>query len=104
LGEVAAKSMWVLLPDVRVAAVARTIGFPLRILVVEDHGDTAATLATFLRLEGHEVAIVPDGPTAVQVTQAGRPADVVLLDIDLPGMDGWQVARRVHELLVFGIR
>ena len=66
----------------------------LRILVVEDHEDTAATLALLLRMEGHEVQVAPDGPAALEAVQFASP-DVVLLDIGLPGMSGWEVARWV---------
>jgi CheY-like chemotaxis protein len=64
----------------------------LRILVVEDHADTALTTAVLLRLYGHEVAVAPDGPAALAAAQACWP-DVVLLDIGLPRMDGYAVAR-----------
>jgi CheY-like chemotaxis protein len=67
----------------------------LRILVVEDNADSAVSLARFLRGLGHEVEVAPDGPTAVTAAQARRP-DVVLLDIGLPGLDGWEVARRLQ--------
>jgi CheY-like chemotaxis protein len=68
----------------------------LRILVVEDQADTAATLALLLRMEGHEVQVAPDGPAAVGAVQTAPP-DVLLLDIGLPGMSGWEVARWVTE-------
>jgi CheY-like chemotaxis protein len=70
----------------------------LRILVAEDHPDTAASLALILRLSGHEVTVVPDGVTALQTALASRP-DVLLLDIGMPGLDGWQVATRLTEQL-----
>jgi CheY-like chemotaxis protein len=68
----------------------------LRVLVVEDHADSAATLAVLLRLHGHEVDVAPDGPTALRIA-AQNPPDVALLDIGLPGMDGFEVARRLQE-------
>jgi CheY-like chemotaxis protein len=68
----------------------------LRVLVVEDQADTAATLALLLRMEGHEVQVAPDGPAAVGAVQTASP-DVLLLDIGLPGMSGWEVARWVTE-------
>ncbi len=68
----------------------------LRVLVVEDHEDTAATLAMLLRLYGYEVEVAVDGPTALQVVQLSRP-DVVLLDIGLPRMNGWLVAKKIQE-------
>jgi CheY-like chemotaxis protein len=71
----------------------------LRVLVVEDHEDTAASLAMLLRLYGHEVAVAADGPSALRAVQA-TPPNVVLLDIGLPKMDGWLVAKRIREQAV----
>jgi CheY-like chemotaxis protein len=69
----------------------------LRILLIEDDADSAAALATLLRLSGHEVSVAPDGPSALE--QAGRAApEVVLLDIGLPGLSGWEVAERLRAL------
>jgi CheY-like chemotaxis protein len=68
----------------------------LGILVVEDHAETAATLALVLGREGHEIQVAPNGPAAVEAIQVAPP-DVVLLDIGLPGMSGWEVARWVTE-------
>ena len=73
---------------------------PARILLVEDNVDAADALAELLRLWGHEVEVVHDGASAMQSASARRP-DVILLDIGLPGMDGYQVAgalRRLPEL------
>jgi PAS domain S-box-containing protein len=69
---------------------------PLRILVVDDNIDTADSLAMMLRLDGHEVDIANDGHAAVQQALASAP-DVVLLDIGLPGMNGYDVARRLRS-------
>src|SRR5690348_4156702 len=68
----------------------------LRVLVVEDDPDLAAGLAGCLSRCGHEVRVAADGPTALRATEASPP-DVMLLDIGLPGMDGYEVAERVHE-------
>ena len=68
----------------------------LRVLVVEDHADTAASLAALLRLEGHIVDVAPDGATALQIAHQ-LPPDVALLDIGLPGIDGHQVAKQLRE-------
>jgi CheY-like chemotaxis protein len=65
-------------------------------LVVEDHEDTAATMGLLLGLFGHVVQAAPDGQVALELAQADPP-DVVLLDLALPGMDGYQVARRLRE-------
>ncbi len=71
-------------------------GRPLRILVVEDNVDSADSLNLLLRLYGHDVQVARTGPTALEMASAFRP-DLVLLDIGLPGMDGYQVARRLRE-------
>jgi signal transduction histidine kinase len=67
-----------------------------RILVVDDNEDGAETLATLLGLFGHEVRIAHDGAAALAVADEYRP-DVILLDIGLPGMDGYEVARRLRD-------
>jgi CheY-like chemotaxis protein len=72
-------------------------GPALRVLVVEDHEDTATSLGKLLRLHGYEVEIATDGPTALQAVQ-GKSPDVVLLDIGLPNLSGWQVAEQIHNL------
>ena len=71
---------------------------PQRILVVEDHVDSAEGLATLLRLEGHDVKAVHDGPSALSCATGFQP-ETILLDIGLPGMDGYEVARRLRETL-----
>jgi two-component system CheB/CheR fusion protein len=68
---------------------------PLKVLVVEDQLDLATTTAELLRLEGHEVQMAADGLAALDAAQAHEP-DVVLLDIGLPTMDGFEVARRLR--------
>ncbi|MFO0957666.1 MAG: response regulator [Isosphaeraceae bacterium] len=67
---------------------------PRKILVVDDNVDTARGMARLLELSGYEVAIAFDGPSAVGLARSARPK-VVLLDIGLPGMDGYQVARLI---------
>ncbi|HEV2852065.1 MAG TPA: ATP-binding protein [Thermoanaerobaculia bacterium] len=69
---------------------------PLRVLVVEDNIDAAESLATLLRLWNHDVNVVHDGRTALEAARLQQP-EVVLLDIGLPGLDGYQVARRLRE-------
>ena len=71
-------------------------GRRLRILVVDDNVDAAHSLTLLLRSYGHEVVdVVHDGPTAVETILTKKPS-VVLLDIGLPGMNGYEVAQRVR--------
>lgn len=67
----------------------------LRILVVDDNVDAAVSLSMLLRLDGHEVHMVHSGPAALDAVRELRP-DVVMLDIGLPEMDGYEVARRLR--------
>jgi len=62
----------------------------LRILIVEDNIDSGDTLSMLLRLEGHEVLLVPSGIIALETGPALRP-EVVRCDIGLPGIDGYDV-------------
>ena len=66
----------------------------LNVLLVEDNSDIAQSLARLLQVRGHNVRIAPDGVSASRAVQEGLP-DVVLLDIGLPGIDGYEVARRI---------
>jgi CheY-like chemotaxis protein len=67
-----------------------------RLLVVDDNQDAADSLADLLRLEGHEVRVAYSGVAALEVTKAYAP-DAVFLDIGMPGMDGYEVARRMRQ-------
>jgi CheY-like chemotaxis protein len=67
----------------------------LRILIVEDDVDGALSTAMLLRFNGYEPQVAFDGPSALREVE-GEQADVVLLDIELPGMDGYEVARRMR--------
>jgi CheY-like chemotaxis protein len=64
--------------------------------VVDDNRDTTATLALILERSGHYVHVAHDGLEAVQAAAAFRP-DVVLLDIGLPKMNGFEVAKRIRQ-------
>jgi len=75
----------------------RTTGAQRRILVVDDNRDAATSMALLLGAFGHEVHTVHDGASAIEQARTLRP-DVVLLDIGLPGMDGYDVAARLREL------
>jgi len=67
-----------------------------RILIVDDNKDLAASLARLLRILGHEVEVVYDGRKGIEIARSFRP-EVVLLDIGLPNLDGYQVARTLRE-------
>jgi PAS domain S-box-containing protein len=67
-----------------------------RLLVVDDNRDAAESLAMLLRLQGHEVRIVSDGPSALEVAK-NYPPELIFLDIGMPGMDGYEVARRLRQ-------
>jgi len=67
-----------------------------RVLVVDDNADAAESTAAFLRLEGHEVKTVLDGNDALSSVRVFAP-HVIVLDIGLPGLDGYAVARRLRE-------
>jgi CheY-like chemotaxis protein len=64
--------------------------------VVDDNVDAAESLALLLRLRGHEVEVAYDGAAALETAGAFHP-EVVLLDIGLPGLDGYQVASRLRR-------
>jgi CheY-like chemotaxis protein len=72
-------------------------GRPRRVLVVDDHADAAETLAVLLRHAGHEVVALTDGRAAVDVAPSFRP-DIVILDIALADMSGFDVARELRRL------
>jgi CheY-like chemotaxis protein len=67
-----------------------------RILIVDDNLDAAESLSLLLGGLGHDVRMAHDGPTAIDLALAERPA-VVLLDVRLPGMSGYDVCRRLRE-------
>jgi signal transduction histidine kinase len=69
---------------------------PRRILVVDDNEPAAESLALVLQFWGHDVQVVHDGPTALEVVSE-RPPEVILLDLGLPGMDGYHVARELRK-------
>ena len=69
---------------------------PLHLVLAEDNRDTAITLAALLKRCGHRVDIAHTGPEALEMTVKSKP-DLVLLDIGLPGMDGFQVAERLKN-------
>lgn len=72
------------------------VGRSMRVLVVDDNIDAAEMLAEWLNAIGHRVRVAADGPTALEIAAEFKP-DVALLDIGLPVMDGYEVARRLRE-------
>jgi PAS domain S-box-containing protein len=66
-----------------------------RVLVVDDNRDVASSTATFLEVLGHRVRVVHNGAQALAAVAEDRP-EVILLDIGMPGMDGYEVARRLR--------
>ena len=78
-------------------------GTSLKVLVVDDNEDAADSLAVLLRMRGHEVAIARDGPQALALAELEPPA-VVLMDVGLPGMDGYEVCRQFRQRGLAGTR
>ncbi len=70
---------------------------PRRVLIVDDNEDAANSLAMVLQLSGHETASVYTAGDALARAAVFKP-EIVLLDIGLPGMDGYEVAQRLREL------
>ncbi len=71
------------------------VALDMRVLVVDDNVDAADSLGDLLRLLGADVHVCHDGAAAVRDADAFHP-DAALLDINMPGMDGCEVARRLH--------
>jgi CheY-like chemotaxis protein len=85
------------LPPPAIASAARaTTASSRRVVVVEDNTDSREMLDRLLRMEGHEVHSAEDGASALEVVARVVP-DVVLIDIGLPGLDGYEVARRLRD-------
>jgi PAS domain S-box-containing protein len=78
--------------------VERVASPSFRILVVDDNRDAAESVAILLELSGNEVAVAHDGPSGIQRAISFRP-DVALLDIGLPIINGYEVARQIRILL-----
>lgn len=68
-------------------------GVSQRVLIVDDNIDAAESLAMILRLSGHQAQVAHDGTTALKLAETDPPA-VAFLDIGMPGMDGYELARR----------
>jgi signal transduction histidine kinase/DNA-binding response OmpR family regulator len=70
---------------------------PKRVLIVDDNVDGARIMARLLQANGHRPLVAHDGLSAIDLAREHTP-DVVILDIGLPGMDGYQVAERLREM------
>jgi CheY-like chemotaxis protein len=80
-------------PSHRTEAPAATV--PLKILIADDNTDAANTLATYLRLSGHRPVVAFDGGEALQLA-ADEPPDVMLVDLTMPTLNGFDVARNIR--------
>jgi CheY-like chemotaxis protein len=89
-------------PESRMAVVGSNDGQPRRIVIVEDNADVRELLRLKLRRLGHTVDAVADGHAGVSAIVDGRP-DLALVDIGLPGLDGYAVATQVRQSLGPGI-
>jgi CheY-like chemotaxis protein len=69
---------------------------PLRVLVVDDSKELAESVGRLLEFWGYDMHVAYDGPTGLELARLYRP-EVVLLDLRMPGMDGYEVARRLRQ-------
>jgi two-component system OmpR family response regulator len=69
---------------------------PTRVLVVDDNKDVAVSMGRFLKALGYEVKTCFDGPTALATADQFEP-DACVLDINMPGMDGYELAHRLRQ-------
>jgi len=79
------------------AAPATASGVPLRILVIDDERQVRATLADMLEAQGHTAAQASSGQEGLRRLEAGQRFDLVLTDLGMPEMTGWDVARTIQE-------
>ena len=68
-----------------------------RLMVVEDEPENRLFIGLLLRTEGFEVLEAEDGPTALAMLERDAPPDLILLDVMMPGLNGWQVFERLRE-------
>ena len=71
-----------------------------KILVVDDNQDVCEMLKSLLAVTGHVAEMAYDGPHAIKVAQQFLP-DIILLDIGLPDMDGWEIAKQLRQMPLF---
>src|SRR4051794_20276379 len=82
-------------PPPREPSAGRRVVRRCRVLVVDDNPDIAVSSSQLLEFLGHEVEVAFDGLQALEVARAFRP-DAALLDVGLPGLDGYELARRLR--------
>src|SRR5438270_12094202 len=70
---------------------------PLSVLVIDNHADAADSLAMLLKCLGHRAIVERSGVTALDAVRRDRP-DVVVMELRLQGLDGWEVARRIWTI------
>jgi signal transduction histidine kinase/CheY-like chemotaxis protein len=78
------------------ASASEALPAPLRVLIADDNADVVESLAMLLRMDGHDVVVAHDGQQALDTFAEFRP-DVALLDIGMPDMNGYEVARRMRD-------
>jgi CheY-like chemotaxis protein len=89
--------------DAGAAAALPASGAGQRVLIVDDNADAADTLQMVLRSLGYDARVAHDGASALELAPQFRP-HFVLLDIGMPGLDGYEVARRLRAMNVPGMR
>ena len=72
------------------------MSIPLRILLIENHEVTATFISLFLQRSGHQVTVLPDGQTALSRNDLAN-FDVILSDIGLPDVNGWDLMRKLRS-------
>jgi len=77
------------------AEAARRDDTAYRVLIVDDYADAAISMAALLKVDGQDVRVAHDGPAALEMARDFKPR-IVLLDIGLPGMNGFEVARALR--------
>jgi len=70
---------------------------PCRVLVVEDEPENRLFIGLMLRTEGYDVLEAEDGPSALEFLEKERAPDIILLDVMMPGMNGWMVFERLRR-------
>lgn len=70
---------------------------PCRVMVVEDEPENRLFIGLMLRTEGFDVLEAEDGPTAIEMLAQGPSPELILLDVMMPGLNGWQVFSKLRE-------